>query len=200
MVNNNWDVLAIAGPSGVGKSCLSYPLARTFDVPLVEADDLFHAVEALTRPVQQPWIHYWRTHPESAQLPAAEVLDLHLKVCRALTPALRAVIDNHIETGMPIVLDGDYILPELAAEYKERLKAVFLYEEDVDQLVHNFRTREPQSGEQRARAEVSALFSQWQKSECERLGLIALPARPWATVLERAVAATGSLKVDHRSI
>ncbi len=189
MNNLDWDVLAIAGPSGVGKSCLSYPLARTFDVPLVEADDLFHAVAALTTPAQQPWIHYWQAHPESARLSAAEVLELHLKVCRALTPALRAVIDNHIETNMPIVLDGDYILPELIAEYKKRVKAVFLYEVDVDQLVKNFQAREPRSGEQRARAEVSALFSRWQKAECERLGLISLPSRPRDALQQRAVAA-----------
>ena len=199
MYNSDWDVLAIAGPSGVGKSSLSYPLARKFGVPLVEADDLFQAVEALTTPAQQPWIHYWRTHPQSALLPAAEVLDLHLKVCRAMTPALKAVINNHMETNTPIVLDGDYILPELVAEFRERVKAVFLYEETVDQLVHNFSIREPNNGTQRSRAEVSALFGRWQQSECQRLGLIALPARPWDTLAQRAAAAIEAQKMNHRS-
>ena len=53
----DWDVFVIAGPSGVGKSRLSYPLARRFDVPIVEADDLFRAVEAATTPAMsaRPW-------------------------------------------------------------------------------------------------------------------------------------------------
>jgi adenylate kinase family enzyme len=44
---DNWDVLVVAGPSGVGKSGVSYPLAQQFGIAVVEVDDLFHAIEAL---------------------------------------------------------------------------------------------------------------------------------------------------------
>jgi len=57
----DWDVFVVAGPSGVGKSRLSYPLARYFGVPITEVDDLFRAVEAATTPNQQPSLHFWRT-------------------------------------------------------------------------------------------------------------------------------------------
>lgn len=191
MPDQNHEIIAIAGPSGVGKSGASYPLARHLGIPIVEVDDLFHAVEALTTPAQQPLIHFWQTHPEAAGLPAEEILAQHIEVCRALSPAIAAVIDNHIRTRMPIVLEGDYILPELAAEYPNQVKAVFLYEEDPDQIVRNFLNREPAQGEQHKRAQVSALFGTWLRAECKRLDLVALPSRPWDTTVERIIASIG---------
>ncbi len=189
MSDQNWDVLIIGGPSGVGKSSVSYPLARHFDVPIVEVDDLFHAVEALTTPEQQPMIHYWQTHPEAAEFPAERILELFLEVSHSLSPAIEAVINNHIETRAPVILDGDYILPEMAARYSERVKAIFLYEEDHSQITSNFLKREPNAGEQRGRAEVSQLFGRWLQDECRRFGLKSLPSQPWETVLERTVTA-----------
>lgn len=106
----NWDVLAIAGPSGVGKSRVSYPLAKHFGVSVSEVDDLFHAIEAVTTPTQ---------------------------------------------------------------------------------LLNNYLAREPDEGKQRKRAQISRLFGDWLRSECERLGLIAIPARPWETVLDRVIAEAG---------
>ena len=184
----DWDVFAIAGPSGVGKSSVSYPLARRYGVAMTEVDDLFHAVEALTTPAQQPAIHYWRTHPEAVELPPERILELQLNVSRAMSPAIATVIDNHIETRMPVVLDGDYILPELIAEYSNRVKAVFLYEDDEDHIVKNFLLREPDEGQQRKRAQVSWLLGRWLRDECERLGLAAIPSRPGETLVERAIA------------
>ncbi len=185
----NWDVFAVAGPSGVGKSSVSYALARYFGVAVAEVDDLFHAVEALTTPVQQPSIHYWRTHPEAAELPPARILELQLNVSRTMAPAIASVIDNHIETRMRVVLDGDYILPELIAEYPNRVKAIFLYEDDQDQIMRNYSSREPVEGQQRKRAQVSLLLGRWLRDECERLGVAAIPSRPWETVVERTITA-----------
>ena len=52
--------MIVAGPSGVGKTHVSYPLVQRFSMPLVEIDDVFLAVEAMRRPAEQPLIHYWR--------------------------------------------------------------------------------------------------------------------------------------------
>lgn len=182
----------VAGPSGVGKTSLSYPLAKHLGVPLVEADDLFCAVEAMTTPGDQPWIHFWKLNPEATELPAEIILDRHLDVCRAMSPAIAAVMDNHLETETPIVLEGDYILPELVAQYDDRVRSIFLFEENVEELVRNFLKREPEKGEQRSRALVSGLFGDWLRKECERLGLSATPSKPWDTLLQR------SLQVFHR--
>ena len=41
---------------------------------------------------------------------------LPIRYARIMSTALDPVIANHIETRTPIVLEGDFILPELAAK------------------------------------------------------------------------------------
>ena len=109
-------------------------------------------------------------------------------------PALEAVIANHLEAQIPIILEGDFILPELAAQrsFGELLndgsvKAVFLIELDEMQLLQNFSQREPLSGEQTRRARVSWLYNQWLLRESHRVGLPTIAARPWDDVIERVL-------------
>lgn len=189
-----WDVLLIGGAAGTGKTSVSYRLARHFDVGITEVDDLHIVLETMTTPQQQPVLHHWRTHPESSQLPPEQILEHHLSVGRAMLPALRAVIANHIETRTPIVLEGDYILPELVAlvggahaSEMRQVRGVFLYEPSEGQIVRNLHLREAAEGEQAGRARVSWLFGEWLKRECERYGIPALSASPWDSLRERVV-------------
>jgi hypothetical protein len=68
---------------------------------------------------------------------------------------------------------------------------VFISEPNEAQIVANYLQREAASGEQTFRAHVSWLYSNWLKGETDRLGLIALPARPWDDLFERILAALG---------
>lgn len=183
-------VVAVAGPSGVGKSSVSYELSRRLGVPVLEADDIYHAIQAVTTPEQQPWLHYWETHPDADDLYTdEEIVRLHVEVCRAMSAPLAAVIENHVRTGMPVILEGDYILPELVDRYPNDVRAVYLTDDDRDQYVANFRAREPDAGEQVRRADASVEFGRWLNSECEKFGFEAIPARPWGTVIDRVRAA-----------
>lgn len=195
----SWDVLLIGGGAGTGKTRVSYRLARHFGVGITEVDDFHIVLETMTTPEQQPVLHYWETKPESRQLSAEQIRELHVSVGRVMLPALSAVIANHIETRTPIVLEGDYILPELMAQRgdahsleAERVRAVFLYEPDERQIVRNFHLREAEAGEQAGRAHVSWLYGVWLKKECERYGLPALHAKPWDSLPDRIVEAIGS--------
>ena len=188
----------VGGASGTGKSHLAYDLARTLGVPIVEIDDIVEALFAMTTPEQQPALHYWRTHPEAGAWPPERIVELHLETARALAPAVEAVIENHLATDMPVVIEGDYLLPETATREsfgdvanEGRVRAVFLVEPDSARLVSNFRSREPADGEQRGRATVSALFGAWLAAEAARQGASAIAPRPWRTVLQRAMAAIG---------
>lgn len=194
--NAPWDVLLIGGASGTGKSSLSYAVARHFGVGVTEIDDLYTAVKRMTTAGQQPVLHYWDTHPEAMSWSAESILDLHRSVCRVLEPAVGAVVADHV-AGTPVILEGDYLSPEGAANLIKTLpsgavRAVFLVEDDETQLVRNFASREPGGGEQYGRARASRLFGEWLKSECDRLGLVALSARPWGTLLERTLRAVGA--------
>lgn len=90
-------------------------------------------------------------------------------------------------TQTPIVLEGDYLLPEVLAEASGagRVSGVFLYEQDEGALPRNLFAREPDEGEQAKRARVSCLLGQWLNDECQRLGVPTLQARPWDSLLDR---------------
>src|SRR4029453_5631837 len=163
-----------------GKTSVSYALARRFEVGLSEIDDLHIVAKQMTTPAQQPVLHAWDSNPRAHELPAERILELHIAVCRVMSPSIEAVVANHVETNTPIVLEGDYLLPELLPRM-QGTAAVFLYEPDESQLVRNFAHREPGDGERVKRARVSWLFGRWLMDESERLGLVALPARPWST-------------------
>jgi 2-phosphoglycerate kinase len=191
-----WQVLLLGGPSGVGKTVVGYRLARHFGVGITEVDDFQALLVRMTTADQQPAIHFWRTHPAPEQLSAAEIIEHLLEQSDAMSPGLEAVIANHLESSTPVVLEGDFIAPALAAQASfsgqangGRVRGVVLHEPDEQQLVENYLSREPATGPQVKRAHVSWLHGLWLKQEAERCGLPVVLARPWDTVLERLVAA-----------
>src|SRR5262249_6777410 len=142
-LKRDWDVLLIGGASGTGKTSISYRIAQHFGVGITEIDDFQVILETMTTPEQQPIPHFWHTHPEAAEFPPEKIVDLTILVARVMSPALEAVIANHLESGTPIVLDGDYLLPSLVA-VDRRVRAIFLYEDDEAQIARNFLAREPE--------------------------------------------------------
>jgi 2-phosphoglycerate kinase len=190
-----WKVLLIGGASGTGKTRLSYPLARRFGVPIVEVDDIVEALQAMTTPEQQPALHHWATHPEAAELPPEGILQIHLAVADSLEPALAAVVANHLETDTPVIIEGDYLLPDFAARGSFRgvpasgqVASLFLHEPDEVQLIANYSGREPGEGQQDGRARVSALYSEWLAAEAARYGIPVIRPRPWSGLEHRVLA------------
>jgi 2-phosphoglycerate kinase len=195
-MSRSWQVLLIGGASGTGKTSVSYRIAQHFGIGISEVDDFQLVLARMTTPEEQPILHYWRTHPEVIDLSPEKVVQHIIAVGGAMMPALEVVIENHLASQTPIVLEGDFILPSLATQAnfgKEqnngRVQAVFLVESNEAQLRLNYLQREPESGEQRKRARVSWLFGQWLKREVQRVGLPAVEARPWEDVFERTIAA-----------
>jgi 2-phosphoglycerate kinase len=190
-----WDVFLIGGASGTGKTSVSYDLARHFGVGLTEVDDFQVILEWMTTPEQQPALHFWRTHPAPETLSIQEIIDNRTAIGRVMLPALVAVILNHVESHMPMVLEGDFILPELVAHpavaglfQAGRVRATMVYEADQAQILANFLQREPASGPQHMRAAVSWNQGQLLKQQAEQYGIPVLHARPWATAITRLIA------------
>lgn len=193
--NRSWEVLLIGGASGVGKTSIAYRIAQHFGVGITEVDDFQVLLERMTTPEQYPGIHYWSTLPEGAMPTAEDIWREGFRLRDELAPALEAVIANRLEAQNPVVLEGDFIMPALAAQTnfldqpnEGRVRGLFIVETDEAQIVTNFLSREPNEGEQHFRAHISWEYNQWLMAEVERLGLVALPARPWDDVLERALA------------
>lgn len=186
VTDRDWHVLLLGGPSGTGKSTAAAALLRRYGVGVCDIDDIDSAVKAMTTPEQQPLLHYWATHAQNREWTAEEVLELTISVAGALSPAIRAVIDTHLDDGPPVILEGDYLLPALASVFpRPAVSAVFVYEDDEEQLVANFASREPDTEPQRMRAQVSALFGRWLVDQASHHGIAAVPARPWATLPDR---------------
>ena len=189
-LSRSLQVLLLGGPSGTGKTSVSYRLAQHFRIGITEVDDFQIILERMTTPEEQPVLHYWRTHPEAVNLPPEEIVKLTIAVGQVMAPALEAVITDHLDYHTPIVLEGDFILPAVASLFSEsQVRAIFLYEESEEQLRQNFLQREPEHSIQEKRARVSWLYGQWLKQEAERVGALALPTRPWNDLFERILAA-----------
>ena len=179
-----WIVTLVCGASGTGKSYVARPLAARYGVPLAEADDIVTALLAITTPEQQPALHFWDTHPQFRSWAPEQIAARHFEVASALRPAYAAVIADHVAFAAPVVVEGDYLLPELAAEAGTAVRAVVLDEQDEDQIAANYLRREP-GAQQRDRARVSALVSAELARRARRCGVPVVPARPWSDGLER---------------
>jgi 2-phosphoglycerate kinase len=198
---SGWRVLLLGGASGVGKSSVSHRLARHFGVGLVEVDDFQAVLERMTTPAEQPELHFFRTRRDEWQRLDDEGRLAHaLRYGAVMAEALEVVIANHLEGGTPIVLEGDFVLPELAVREAYggeradgRVRALFLYEEDEAQIARNYLAREGR--EQAGRARASWRYSEWLRGEAGRLGLPAVAARPWESVLARCIEVVKGLPI-----
>ena len=190
----SWDVLLIGGASGVGKTSVSYRLARHFGIGITEIDDFQVILERMTTPEQYPDLHVWRTDSEGfLAMGEDEQLAAMVRYATVMADALEVVIANHLSDGPPIVLEGDFLLPSLAVRdafegvsASGRVRALFIFE-DEEQIARNYLAREGEH--QQSRARLSWRYSEWLRAEAERLGLPTLPARPWDTVFDRCLAA-----------
>lgn len=188
-----WDVLLVGGASGVGKSQVGPALASVFGAAFTAVDDVHAVLERMTTPEQYPVLHMWRLHPDQVLALDDDGMLAHtLEYASVVTQALEPVIANHLEEHTPVVLEGDFVLPALAtmSEYggfpaEGRIRGLFVYEKDEAQIARNFHAREGEEQPRRARA--SWRYSEWLREECARLGVPAIPARPWNTVVKRAV-------------
>ena len=188
-------VWLIGGASGTGKTRVAYPIARAVGAPIVEVDDIVEALLRMTTPEQQPALHFWATHPEASGYAPEQIVGLQIAVAEALVPALDAVVGNHLQTRVPVVIEGDCLLPSFAARSSYagqpadgQVRAVFLDEPDERRLVRNYRDREPDAGTQAGRARVSRLYGAWLAREGTRWGVPVVKVRPWATASDRVLA------------
>ncbi|GGV31604.1 hypothetical protein [Streptomyces spectabilis] len=183
----DWRVLLVGGASGTGKTTVSRALARRFDTPVVEVDDIVEALLAVTRPEHLPELHVWRTHPEAAYESPESVVERQIAIARTLLPAVEAVVANHVDTDTPVIVEGDYLLPELAVQGGP-VRAVFVHEDDTEQVVANYLAREPDAGPQQHRADVSVRYGSWLADRARASGVPVVASRPWHDLPRRAAA------------
>lgn len=217
----DWQVLLIGGASGVGKSVVAQALARRLRISHMLVDDIRLAIQAVTSPAQAPALHTFLLVENPATLSPEAFVGGLIGVGRALMPALRAVISHHVavpEAGR-LILEGDGLLPELVtnlaltdalgaslSSMEGKVRGVFIHEVEEAQLLRDFMARDRgfnagPSAEQRYYVHAVWRYGMWLKTEAERCGVPVVPARPYATLVQRVLetASGGSAHQPQRS-
>ncbi len=185
--DRNWTVLLIGGASGTGKSSIAYEIARFYGVNVLELDDVHLSVEAVTTKENFPAIHYWNTGVNWKDIGVDGNVNWLINVSKEMLPVLKALVNRHLEDNLPIIIEGDFLCPEVAKTFENpEVKSIFVNETDLDQIIQNYLSRE--GGDlQRYRAEISIAYGKWIEDTCKRNGIPLIDARPWDTALTRAL-------------
>jgi hypothetical protein len=137
---------------------------------------------------------WWRVPPE-------RLLEAQIAVGEALSPALEVVAENHVDQRLPVVLEGDGVLPALldrppvlTRAAGGRVRAVFVVEPDEAALLANVLARGSEAGfmteaELRAVVRARLLYGRWLSEQARRAGLPVVSPRPWDTLADRIAAA-----------
>lgn len=181
-------MLLIGGPSGIGKTTVAAQVARRLDVPWLMVDDLRLALERSGVAI-----------PDSTRVEGFDAPGGLVAVGEAVAPAIEVVMENHVDQRIPVVIEGDGILPSLferasvrTRATNGRIRAVYLTEPDADALHANLVARGTDGWRDDLRwyARRSAAYGEWLGKEAERRGLPTVPARPWDTLNERILMAS----------
>lgn len=187
--NRDWTVLFVGGASGIGKSSLAYELGRFYGVNVLEVDDVHLTVQTVTTKESFPTIHYFAANKDvkSEDLGVQGNLNWLVDVSKELIPVLKELVNRHIEDQLPVIIEGDFIYPELIKSLNHpQVKAIFINEPDANQIMQNYLARE--GGDlQQFRAEVSVAYGQWIAEICNKLNINVIESRPWNTTLSRAI-------------
>ncbi len=199
----DWTVLLIGGPSGTGKTILAKQVGLRFGVSWLEVDDLRLALQRsrVILPEHTEALYFFEETPRVWEMPAERLRDGLIAVGRVMAPALEVVIENHVDTAAPVVIEGDGILPSLFARPPVRdhaaygnVRAVFLVEPEEDAIFANMVARnrrivERTRAELRTEAHAKWLFGRWLIEEARGYGLPVVEPRPWLTLFERVMMA-----------
>lgn len=199
-----WTVLLIGGPSSVGKTTVAREIARKFGVSCLQVDDLRLALQRsrVTLPEGTDALYFFEETPDVRRLPPERLRDGLIAVGEVMSPAIEVVIENHVDQAVPIVIEGDGILPSLLVRPPVRVRAigkqvraVFVVEPDEAAIRATFVARgRGISGWSEQEVQIDArakwLYGQWLTGEARRYGMPVLEPRPWETLIERLLIAS----------
>lgn len=178
------DVLLVCGASGTGKTKVAYRLGEYYGMNVVQVDDFQCLVESVTKESDYPVFHYWKNHFQEAVLqPTEKKLEIMIEYANELSRFLEPIVLNHLEESRPMILEGDFISPDLCKkllrdpETGSRIRCLLITEDSKDQIVRNYGSRE--GSIQEDRAELSQRYNVWLKHEAAASGIVIVPSRPW---------------------
>ncbi len=200
------EVLLLGGASGTGKTSIAKQLGLYLGRSWLHVDDVRLAFQRshVALPAQTKALYFFEETPAVWTLSPQRLRRGFIEVGQVLSPALEVIIENHVDTVAPVVIEGDAILPSLWSRPAVRdrarqgyVKAVFLVEAEEQIVLTNILARgRGLSGrterELQTEARAKWLFGQWLAQEAQRFGLPVVAPRPWSTLLERILTASSA--------
>lgn len=201
-----WRVLLLGGPSGVGKSVAASELGRRLGIPWLEIDDLRLALQRLHArlPQRVDALYFFNETPAVWRLPPERLCNGLIAIGELLAPGVEVIIENHVESAGPIIIEGDGLLPDIVSRpmlrpffTSRQARTAFIVESSEDALLANMMERarglENTSAEDlRAEARAKWLFTQWIERQAQQRQLPLVASRPWATLVDRILAVSVS--------
>lgn len=202
----DWSILLIGGVSGTGKTNAAVQIAFQAGCPWLQVDDLRLALQRsnVTLPQSTDDLYFFLKTPQVWSLPPERLCQALVAVGEVMAPAIEVVSESHIATQLPIVIEGDGVLPSVFAREAlqrdirmGRVRGAFLIEPDEEKLLENLLKRHRgidhmTETELRTEAHAKWLFGHWLIKEAQRYGLPVIESRPWSTLPRRL------LKAIHR--
>lgn len=200
-VRRDWQVLLIGGSSGVGKTVLAGQIGRQLGLPWLQADDMRLALTYSSTAEQQPVLHALVAEAADPIVSAETVFQRLIETGRIVSHALEIVVASHVATAAPLLIEGDGILPAMAAQrrfadrdVRDEVRTAFVFEPDEAALFANALARGRGFDTLSAPAQYKAarqswLYGCWLRDEALRYGLPVITARPWESLAERLLAA-----------
>ena len=155
-----------------------------------------------TDPAQRPALHLFDDFAHVYQHPTKTLTAWRIANAEDTSRGIEVVIANHVSGAVPIVLEGDDIVPALATQRvfaqfdvsAGAVRSVFIVEDDEAVIEANMRQRGPGFGfssrtpaEQANQVRASRLYGEWLEQEARRYGLSVIPARPYDTLAQRII-------------
>jgi 2-phosphoglycerate kinase len=181
----NWTLLIIGGASCTGKSTIANKIARHYGINVLEFDDIHIALKSVVKPDRYPAIsdingENWES------LGVDGNVNWLIDVSREMSVSLKALVERHLEDKLPIIIEGDFIIPELVKPLlSDQVKAFFIQESDKDQIMKNNHAREGWSNS--LAGDIYVFYNDWLRQSCEEVGIDVLESGPWETALNRAI-------------
>jgi 2-phosphoglycerate kinase len=215
MAHTDFQVLLIGGCSGTGKSMLARDLSQVWGIPALQVDDFRLVLEHIVQQGQQSPAGdstLWNSLRLSAIRRTGELFtritetpevmcQALVNTARVMSNAIEIVIAHHVATRLPVIIEGDGILPSLAARSAVaglplkpgQLKGLFLVEEDETRLLEHMLQRargieQHTHADQQHISRAFWLYGQWLKEEAQRYSLPLISPLPYETLVERVVA------------
>lgn len=198
--NPDWKVLLIGGPSGVGKTLVARQLGLRFSIPWLQVDDLRLSLiwSRVTLPEHNEALYFFQNR-EAWQGTPQQFREGLIAMGDAMLPSIEVVVESHVDTNVPIIIEGDAVLPSLMIRpsihsHVKDVRMVIIIELDEDVLLNNMLARGRGADaftyqEQRTEARAKWLYGQWLIEEARRYHVPVVTSRPWETLVERIIEA-----------